>query len=143
MAKNPFRISVNQAFREVITSCAEVERKGPGNQGPSWITPEMIEAYAELSRQKHAVSIEVWDQSNLVGGIYGVRSEHYFSAESMFYKKPNASKVALFHLIDFLKSEKFTWVDIQVMTPHMKRYGAKNISQLAFLKRISFPFDSR
>ncbi len=128
-----FRTTVNKAFDQVIRACADIPR--PGQSG-SWITPEMLSAYIELHRRGHAHSVEVWDGDELVGGIYGVASARSFAAESMFYKEDYASKIALLALIDHLKSQGLDWLDIQVMTPHMKAMGAKNIPRKTFLKLL-------
>lgn len=131
-----YTTSVDRAFGDVIRACAEVPR--PGQNG-SWITPEMLDGYIEMHKLGHAHSVEVWDGTELVGGIYGVRSPRSFAAESMFYRKDYASKIALLALIDYLKSEGLDWLDIQVMTPHMKALGAKNISRSKFLALLRNP----
>ena len=85
-----------------------------------------------------AHSVEVWDVGgNLVGGLYGVDAGGVFCGESMFYKVGNASKLALLFLINHLKSRGSTWLDCQVMTPHMKVLGAREISRHAFLKKLA------
>lgn len=92
----------------------------------------------------YAHSVEVWSDSldergekRLVGGIYGVCVEGVFSAESMFHLEPNASKVALFHLISVLEKGGLDWMDIQVMTPHMKALGAINLPRRKFLDKLA------
>jgi len=84
-----------------------------------------------------AHSVETWDNDgNLVGGLYGVDAGGVFCGESMFYKQPNASKLALLFLIDHLKSRGSTWLDVQVMTPHFEAFGAKNIDREEFLDKL-------
>ncbi len=131
--KHPFQLTFNQAFRQVIQECAHTPRAG---QDGTWITPEMIEAYSVFNQLGYASSVEVWKEGILIGGIYGVEVESIFSAESMFHHVPNASKIALLYLIQHLQSKGLTWIDIQVMTPHMEKLGARIISRDAFLDRV-------
>ncbi len=83
-----------------------------------------------------AHSVEAWHDTQLVGGIYGVAVDGAFAAESMFYREPNASKLALLHLIDHLRSRGLDWLDTQILTPHIERLGAKVISREAFLEKL-------
>lgn len=129
----PFRLTIDNDFKSVIHACASAERK---DEVGTWITPEMIRAYCELHDEGHAHSVEAWEGDNLVGGIYGVNAGGAFAGESMFYLRPNASKLALLHLIDHLRSKGLDWLDIQVMTPHMRVFGARDISRHAFLKQL-------
>jgi leucyl/phenylalanyl-tRNA--protein transferase len=134
MKRAPFRLTIDNDFSGVLHACASAERK---DEVGTWITPEMIRAYCELHDEGHAHSVEAWEGDNLVGGIYGVDAGGAFAGESMFYSRPNASKLALLHLIDHLNARGLDWLDIQVMTPHMRVFGAQNISRHAFLKRLS------
>src|SRR5262245_34835331 len=109
--KTTFHFTMDQAFLEVITACATVERK---SESGTWITPQMIRAYYELHKQGHAHSVEVWEGRELVGGVYGVDACGSFSGESMFSIRPNASKFALLFLIDHLQSHSLDWIDIQM-----------------------------
>jgi leucyl/phenylalanyl-tRNA--protein transferase len=84
----------------------------------------------------HAHSVEAWEGRTLVGGVYGVAVEGTFAGESMFFKSPNASKLALLHLIEHLKSKGLEWIDVQVLTPHMKALGAKEIPRDEFLEKL-------
>lgn len=124
----------DQAFREVITACGELPRPNPGG---TWITPEMRKAYIHLHKQGIAHSMEAWEGKELVGGIYGVEVRGVFSGESMFYRKPNASKLVLLALMDYLNSKGLSWIDIQVMTPHMESLGARLLNRDLFLKKLS------
>jgi leucyl/phenylalanyl-tRNA--protein transferase len=100
----------------------------------------MIRAYRELHKQGWAHSVEVWEEENsvkrLVGGIYGVDVDGIFAGESMFYLRPNASKLALLHLIEQLRASGAEWMDIQMLTPHMKALGASEITRDDFLNRL-------
>lgn len=132
--KGTFRFTVDRAFREVIAACAGARRPG---QGGTWITPEMLEAYCELHRLGHAHSVEAWKDERLVGGIYGVDAGGAFSGESMFYLEPNASKLALLRLIEHLASRGLGWMDIQMVTPHMKTLGGREIPRAEFLAKLA------
>jgi leucyl/phenylalanyl-tRNA---protein transferase len=128
------RCTVDAAFDQVIEHCAAVPR--PGQDG-TWITPELMQAYKDLHRMGYAHSVETWDGDSLVGGVYGVEVDGYVSAESMFHAAPNASKIALLHLVDHLSKASLDWMDIQVMTPHMQALGAIMIPRKRFLERLA------
>ena len=98
--------------------------------------PLMIVAYIRLHEIGVAHSVEAWDGDVLVGGIYGVDVDGAFAAESMFYRQPNASKLALLHLIDHLRARGLDWIDIQTLTPHMIQLGAGFLSRDAFLDKL-------
>ncbi len=131
--QSPFRFTIDKDFPAVMRACADATR--PGEDG-TWITHEMIRAYCELHESGHAHSVEAWEDDELVGGIYGVDAGGAFAGESMFYLRPNASKLALLHLIEHLQQRGSDWLDIQVMTPHMRAFGAKEISRRAFLRKL-------
>ncbi|HUI25335.1 MAG TPA: leucyl/phenylalanyl-tRNA--protein transferase, partial [Candidatus Kryptonia bacterium] len=105
-------------------------------QDGTWITPQIVAAYSRLHRMGIAHSVEAWNGERLVGGVYGVDVDGAFAAESMFYREPNASKLALLHLIDHVRAGGLDWLDIQVLTPHLARLGAVAISRDAFLKKL-------
>lgn len=125
-----WQLTLDRAFAAVIAACAQAPR--PGQDG-TWITPELERAYVRLHHMGIAHSAEVWDGDQLVGGIYGVAVDGVFSGESMFHRAPNASKVALLHLVGHLQSRGLDWIDIQVMTPHMQRLGARDLPRDEFL----------
>lgn len=132
--KLKFSYTIDQAFREVMENCSTAKR--PDQRG-TWITPEFIEVYSELHKSGMAHSVEVWDErGELVGGLYGVDAGGVFCGESMFHKTSNASKLALLFLIDHMKGRGGTWLDAQVMTPHMKVLGAKEIGRREFLAKL-------
>jgi leucyl/phenylalanyl-tRNA--protein transferase len=122
--------TIDAAFPQVIARCAAEPR--PGQDG-TWITDEMIAAYVRLHGLGIAHSVEAWRGDVLVGGLYGVDTDGAFAAESMFYHEPYASRLALLHLVDHLRAQGGSWIDIQVMTPHMERLGAHNVSRRRFL----------
>ncbi len=131
LKKNTYSVSLNQNFEAVIRACAKVHKK---REGGTWITKDLLNAYIELHRCGYAHSVETWDKDGaLVGGIYGVGVDGYFSAESMFYTEPDASKFALVALTQLLQREGLEWVDIQMVTPHMKKWGAREIPRAQFL----------
>jgi leucyl/phenylalanyl-tRNA--protein transferase len=132
LKNNTFKVTVNKAFLEVITSCSEIKREG---QNGTWITKNMIEAYAKLHELGYAKSVEVWQDTNLAGGLYGVDlGNGVFCGESMFTKESNASKLALITLI---KSNNYKLIDCQVYTKHLDSLGAEEINRDAFLKYLN------
>lgn len=133
--RNEFTFTIDKAFRRVMEECSRTPRPG---QGGTWITREFIDVYSLLHNEGMAHSVEAWDsEGELVGGLYGVDAGGVFCGESMFFKKPNASKLSLIYLIDHLRSRGSTWLDAQVMTPHMQSLGAKEISRKRFLSLLS------
>jgi leucyl/phenylalanyl-tRNA--protein transferase len=130
----PFRFTLDQDFVAVIEACARTER--PHEEG-TWITAGMLRAYKDLHRLGHAHSVEAWEGSQLVGGLYGVDASGSFAGESMFYLRPNASKLALLFLIEHLSSRGLDWLDIQMVTPHMQALGAHTISRHEFLLKLA------
>jgi leucyl/phenylalanyl-tRNA--protein transferase len=132
--KSPFRFSIDEAFERVIANCAVVPR--PGQDG-TWITDEVIEGYVEFHERGFAHSVEVWEGEELVGGVYGVDTDGAFSGESMFHLRENASKLALLFLFEHLQSRGLDWMDLQMMTPHMKVLGAVEISRNRFLDLLA------
>jgi leucyl/phenylalanyl-tRNA--protein transferase len=132
--KTALTFTIDQAFPEVIRQCALAYRPG---QGGTWISPEFIDVYTELHRQGMAHSVEAWNPDHsLAGGLYGVDAGGVFCGESMFYKTPNASQLALLFLIDHLKEKGASWLDAQVMTPHLEALGAIEIDRNHFLDRL-------
>jgi len=133
----PFEITYNRAFSKVMLACAEA---GPGRPS-SWITPEFIESYTQLHQAGHAHSIECWLENTLVGGVYGVQVGGLFAGESMFHRVTDASKVALYHLVNHLRDAGFRLFDIQMISPHTERLGAINISRDEYLTRLQAALD--
>lgn len=132
--KGELTFTIDKNFCEVIHECSLAYRRG---QRGTWITPEFETVYSELHTQGMAHSVEAWNiNGNLVGGLYGIDAGGVFCGESMFYKVPNASKLALLFLIDHLRSLGSTWLDSQVMTPHMEALGAKEIDREEFLGKL-------
>jgi leucyl/phenylalanyl-tRNA--protein transferase len=130
----PYRLTIDAAFRAVILACARVKR---ADEQGTWITAQMLDAYCRLHELGHAHSVEAWEGDALVGGLYGVDAGGAFAGESMFYLRPNASKLALLHLIEHLEQRGLDWLDIQVMTPHMQALGARTITRAEFLDKLA------
>ena len=103
----------------------------------------MIDAYTELHQLGYAHSVEVWQDDEIAGGLYGVSMGKIFFAESMFYTASNASKVALIRLVEFLKQHDFHFIDAQVHTTHVESLGAKNISRHEFMQLLRYGLQSK
>lgn len=131
--RQKFKITFNENFESVIEECARIPRDG---ETGTWILPEMQRAYIELHRRGIAQSVEAWVDDQLVGGLYGVYINGLFSGESMFYKESGASKVCLVYLVEKLKQQGDTWIDIQMVTPVLEQFGGKYINRKKFLKRL-------
>ena len=127
------RFTIDAAFADVIRACAASPR--PEQEG-TWITAAVITAYIRFHRLGFAHSVEAWQGDRLVGGVYGVDVDGAFAAESMFYRVPNASKLALLHLIDHLRAHGLDWLDTQVLTPHVVRLGARAMPRAEFLEKL-------
>lgn len=131
--RSQLRFTIDCAFGRVIRGCARTPR--PGQSG-TWITPAIEAAYVRLHRLGIAHSVEAWHGDDLVGGIYGVDVDGAFAAESMFYREPDASKLALLHLVGHLRGRGLDWMDIQILTPHLARLGARAVPRAEFLQRL-------
>lgn len=129
--QNKFQITFNQDFADVISNCKVTERKG---QEGTWISDDIIKSYSSLHEMGIAKSIEVWQNEELVGGLYGVDLGHVFCGESMFSKVPNASKIAFVWLVNYLKENNYKLLDCQVHNNHLEKLGAFEISRETFMK---------
>lgn len=130
---NIFEIKFDTNFKEVITKCAKVKRSYTDH---TWIQDEIIEAYYELYLQGYAHSFESYFDGELVGGGYGVVMGDIFCGESMFSLKADASKVALFYLVQRLKQKNFQLIDTQVPNDHLRSLGAKEIERNHFIRLL-------
>lgn len=136
--KKNWKFTFNQAFPQVIHEWRMQKRTG---QAGTWILPEMEQAYLQLFNHGQILSLECWDQGNLIGGIYGVLiltrvGKPLFSGESMFHKKSNASKMCLWKLVEHLQAQGHEWMDIQMVTDVTQVMGGKYISREEYLQRI-------
>ena len=127
-----FRVTCNTDFAGVIQGCATADDR----EGQTWLCDEMIDAYQEMHRRGHAMSVETWLGDRLVGGTYGISLGGFFAAESKFHTESDASKVALVALVHHLRSRGYTLLDIQQLTEHTERLGAREISRPDFLQRL-------
>ena len=136
ISKGDFTISRNQRFEEVIRHCSSVPR--PEGDG-TWINENMISAYLELHHLGVAVSYEVWKDGKLAGGLYGIdlSDQRIFCGESMFSLVSDASKVALFHLVQDLKDKDYKLIDCQVINDHLISLGAEPIPREVFLSYLN------
>jgi leucyl/phenylalanyl-tRNA---protein transferase len=131
---NLFEIKIDKDFKSVIKNCSKSPR--PGQDG-TWITKEMINAYISLHEIGIAHSFETYSDNKLVGGLYGVSLGKAFFGESMFFKQANASKVALYHLVEWCKKNNFHFIDAQQPTEHLISLGAQKMERSEFLKRLN------
>lgn len=128
-----FKVTFNTAFDQVLYHCKTIYRP---EQGGTWITDEMEDAYLELHKKGDAKSVEVWENDVLVGGLYGIDLGTVFCGESMFSLVNNASKVAFIHLVEKLKKENYKLIDCQVYNDHLASLGAREIDRIDFLKYL-------
>lgn len=128
--RDTFTVTFNQNFREVISNCQQIKRDG---QNGTWITNDMIEAYCKLHELGIAMSVEVWQDGQIVGGLYGIDLGHIFCGESMFSKVSNASKVAFITLVRHLKQENYKLLDCQVYNEHLESLGCREIPREDFI----------
>lgn len=128
-----FEVTRDRDFTGVIHGCATSN----GREGETWLTAQMIAAYVRLHELGHAHSVEAWYEGRLVGGTYGVAVGGLFSAESMFFRVRDASKVALVHLVEHLRRRQYAMLDIQQLTPHTARFGAMEIPRQEYLAHLA------
>ena len=129
--QNKFKVTFNQNFAEVIRNCQQIERTG---QEGTWITEDIIASYTKLHEMGIAKSVEVWQNDELVGGLYGVDLGHVFCGESMFSKVSNSSKIAFVWLVNYLKENNYLLLDCQVHNDHLEKLGAFEISRDTFMR---------
>ena len=132
--RNIFKVTFNTAFKDVITHCQQTKRNG---QLGTWITDEMLEAYLKLHEMGYAKSVEVWQDNELVGGLYGIDLGHIFCGESMFSKVSNASKIAFIHLTNKLKAENYQLIDCQVYNDYLSQLGCEEIPRDLFMQILN------
>ncbi|GAA6173381.1 leucyl/phenylalanyl-tRNA--protein transferase [Colwellia sp. KU-HH00111] len=154
LKKSPYSVTINTAFEQVIAHCADA----PFRKDGTWIVPQMQTAYTNLHRLGYAHSIEVWqtaipdtidenkptdEKKVLVGGLYGVAINGFFSGESMFYTQANASKFALVALTKLLSTMDSEFIDCQLLNPFLADMGAIEISRIDFIKRQQTAINKR
>ncbi len=129
MRKGGYEIKFNSDFKSIIKNCQKVRLDEEG----TWITKNIIESYTQLHQLGIAHSVETYFENQLVGGLYGLTMGKVFCGESMFSFRSNASKIALFHLVQKLQQNDFQIIDCQIMNPHLKSLGAREIPRNEFL----------
>ncbi len=134
-----FEVRVNTAFEAVMRACAAPRDEQDG----TWIQPEIIAAYVRLHELGYAHSVESWRDGALVGGLYGVAIDRMFFGESMFAREPDASKVALSHLVEMLRACGIPLIDCQQETAHLASLGAQPIARGAFVRELDELIDLR
>jgi leucyl/phenylalanyl-tRNA--protein transferase len=131
-----YRVSRDEACAAVIAGCAD---RAEG----TWITPAMRRAYERLHALGWVHSVEVWQHTELVGGVYGVAIGGFFAAESKFHRAPNASKVALAELVAWLAADGFELLDVQLATDHLRSLGVVEIARKEYLQRLAAAIGAR
>ena len=135
LKKNPYQITINKDFEGVMRGCATAQNRN--ELEGAWLGPNIIKAYTELYRQGFAASVEVWEGSQLVGGLYGVTLGRCFFGESMFSLVPSASKLALIYLARVLEAHGGKLIDCQLETPHLRTMGGRFIPYEEYMKIIN------
>lgn len=126
--RGKFECRINTAFREVMLGCAARQE--------TWISDDIVEAYVQLHELGWAHSFESWLDGELVGGLYGLAIQRAFFGESMFHAVTDASKVALVHLVHFLRAKGFELLDCQFINDHLKQFGAIEIPQARYMQLL-------
>ncbi len=126
--KSLFEIRLNQRFQDVLRACADRKE--------TWISKDVVDSYVKLHTLGYAHSVECWKDDRLVGGLYGVAIGGAFFGESMFSRVRDASKLALVHLVTRLRERGYELLDTQFLTPHLARFGAREIPRKEYLARL-------
>lgn len=127
-----FEVRINTAFERVMRECAAPR----GDDNKTWISDELVAAYTELHRLGHAHSVEAYYQEQLVGGLYGVALGGAFFGESMFFRRPNASKVAFHHLMEILRQQGYELLDTQFINDNVRRFGAVEVPRAVYRRLL-------
>ena len=128
LKKKEYEIHFNKKFEEVMRSCAEREE--------TWISETIIQSYIQLHQLGFAHSVETWKDGSLAGGLYGVAIRGAFFGESMFSRMRDSSKIALVYLVQRMKERGLKLLDTQYLTPHLKKFGAREIPRSEYMKRL-------
>lgn len=129
LKKGKYKLEVNKDFYATVAACAEREE--------TWISAEIIEVFCAMHEMGYGYSFEVWEEDELVGGLYGVAMGKVFFGESMFHKVSNASKVALAFCINTLKENNFLMIDTQYNTKHLEQFNTVEIPQEEYIKELN------
>jgi leucyl/phenylalanyl-tRNA--protein transferase len=128
LKKREYELRIDASFEEVVRACAGREE--------TWISETIVQSYLQLFRLGYAHSVEVWQKGKLAGGLYGVAVGGAFFGESMFSRERDTSKIALAHLVERLAGRGFALLDTQFVTPHLKRFGAKEIPRDQYVIKL-------
>ncbi len=131
--KRPFDIWIDRDFDAVVEGCAAPRK----TQKQTWISSGLAAVFSELHRLGFVHTVEAWDGDELVGGLYGVSIGGFFAGESMFYRKTDASKICLVHLVRRLQDRGFALLDIQFTTDHLEQFGAREIPRDDYEQRLA------
>ncbi|NHC36523.1 leucyl/phenylalanyl-tRNA--protein transferase [Scytonema millei] len=131
---NRFTVAINRDFKAVVAGCA--------NRKTTWISPQLQEIYWLLYQSGYAYSFETWQGDELAGGILGIAIGGAFIGESMFYRLPEASKVAMVKLVERLRDRHFVFFDAQIMNPHLARFGAYTVSEKEYRSLLRLAWNS-
>lgn len=125
-----YTVTIDQAFDRVVVNCGlpRIEQDG------AWLGPNMMSSVSDLHKMGYAHSVEVWEEDELVGGLYGEFSDGCFFGESMFSKVPSGSKIALIHLAWYMNEKGYKMIDCQMETPHLKSMGGRYISYDEYMR---------
>lgn len=137
LRSNRFRVTFDCAFSRVIAACAAPRKAALG----TWITQEMVQAYQHLHQQGYAHSVETWYQDQLVGGLYGIQLGKLFFGESMFSTQTDASKVALYELVQYALNNHLPLIDCQVPSAHLQSLGATTLPRQDFIQFLADKLD--
>ncbi len=132
--QNRFSVAINRDFLGVCQGCA--------NRDSTWISPELIDIYLQLHQAGWAYSFETWQNNTLAGGILGIVIKGAFIGESMFFNIPEGSKVAMVKLVEHLRNRNFILFDAQMQNPHLERFGAYTIDNLAYMDLLAEALDN-
>lgn len=128
LKKRPFELRMNTSFQEVMEGCAARKE--------TWIDEVILGSYCELFQLGYAHSVECWDEEGLQGGLYGVKIGRAFFGESMFSRKTDASKIALVHLVEWLREQEVELLDTQWMTDHLRQFGGYEVPREKYLRML-------
>ena len=128
-------MAINRDFKAVVNGCA--------NRETTWISEELQEIYWALYLNGWAYSFETWLGDELAGGILGIAIGGIFIGESMFYRIPDGSKVAMVKLVEKLRSHSFVLFDAQMMNPHLERFGAYQVADLEYQRLLKQSLQQR
>ena len=131
--KKEFRVTFNEEFERVIKGCATPRK----NDGATWISSEIIEAYIQLNKLGLAHSVESWYEGELVGGLYGIALGGAFFGESMFFRRAYASQIAFDSLVSHLNHKGYLLLDAQIMNPHLEKLGAVEITHEEYIELLA------